>query len=366
LIEDKLVGTFSWGEKQTLRVFSLDGKLEQKTDLPGCCSVVSVSANAENKNLLDVAFQSPVRKYEIVQFDLTTQRFAKDVESLMMTDGAGNRFVTQYIHAKSNGGANVPVRVVHREGIKLDGNNSVMMEGYGGFGIGGNFNPRFNPIHKELLDRGGIYAAPALRGGPEFGKAWATGSTTPNKQNTFNDFIVATEALIKNGYTQPGRVGAMGWSNGGLMMGALATQRPDLFGVLVPGAGVQDMLRKERLDPKYDDGWTFEYGSSDNVSLWENLSKFTPVRPDLRKTFYPTVLIVAGNNDSRVNPIHSYKLAAELQRVQLSKKPIMLVNTKNAGHWMSSEDLQDLIGWRTNVRIWSTIFQELGIQAPRP
>ncbi|MCC6320809.1 MAG: S9 family peptidase [Phycisphaerales bacterium] len=244
----------------------------------------------------------------------------------------GNNAVALY---SSKDGTKVSMFIVHRKGLKLDGNNPTVLNGYGGFNV--SESPFFSPTLFTWFEDGGVFALPNLRGGGEYGEEWHKGGMLGNKQNVFDDFIAAAEWLIQNGYTSPKRLAITGGSNGGLLTGACVTQRPDLFGAVVIGVPLLDMLRYQHfLMAKY---WTPEYGSVDHPEKGEEMfnyiRKYSPYQNIKPGTKYPAILLTAGENDSRVHPLHARKMAAALQAATASdqaEKPVLLWVDREAGH----------------------------------
>jgi prolyl oligopeptidase len=230
--------------------------------------------------------------------------------------------------AVSKDGTKVPVNIIRRKGTRLDGRNPTILYGYGGFGLP--MTPGFNPARRVWLDRGGVYVVANIRGGGEYGEAWHQAGNLTHKQNVFDDFIASAEYLVKAGYTQPARLGIMGGSNGGLLMGAALTQRPELFRAVVSTVGVYDMLRVE-LDPNGAFNTT-EFGTVKDKAQFEALYAYSPYRNVRDGTDYPAILMMTGDNDGRVNPAHSRKMIARLQQADPGGKPILLLTSASSGH----------------------------------
>ena len=230
--------------------------------------------------------------------------------------------------ATSKDGTKVPINILLRKGTKLNGQNPAVLTGYGGFGL--SMTPFFDPSLVAWLDAGGVFAIGNLRGGGEFGEEWHQQGMLTHKQNVFEDFIACAEYLIKDGYTNPSKLGIEGGSNGGLLMGAVLTQRPDLFRAVVSVAGLYDMLRYETTqNGQYN---VTEYGSVENPEQFKALYAYSPYHHVQDGVKYPSVLLVVGENDPRVSPWHSRKFAAALQAATTSKNPVLLISFSNAGH----------------------------------
>jgi prolyl oligopeptidase len=261
--------------------------------------------------------------------------------------------------ATSKDGTQVPVNIVRRKGTVLNGHNPVLLYGYGGYSI--SETPRFSGSRRVFLDRGGIWVDANLRGGGEFGEAWHRAGNLTNKQNVFDDFIAAAEHLIKRGYTNPQRLAIMGGSNGGLLMGAVMTQRPDLFRAVVSAVGIYDMLRVE-LDPNGAFNVT-EFGSVKDPAQFKALAAYSPLHKVKDGTSYPAVLMQTGDNDGRVNPAHSRKMMARLQAADPTGGPFLLSTSATSGHGIGTA-LDERIGQDTDV--WGFVIQQLITSQPAP
>ncbi len=256
--------------------------------------------------------------------------------------------------ATSKDGTKVPLNILRKKGLKLDGNNPTILYGYGGYGI--SLTPRFNPTLRVWFDAGGVYAIANLRGGGEFGEEWHKAGNLTNKQNVFDDFIACAEHLIKRKYTRPAKLAVMGGSNGGLLMGAFLTQRPELARAVVSRVGIYDMLRVE-LDPNGAFNVT-EFGSVKDPAQFKALYAYSPYHHVKAGTAYPAVLFPCGEHDGRVNPAHSRKMTAALQAATSSEHPILLRMTASAGHGMGSS-LRDRVAELADI--YSFLFEELGV-----
>ena len=239
-----------------------------------------------------------------------------------------DRYVTRLVMCPSKDGTEVPVYVTHRTDVEMDGKRPTYLYAYGGFGV--NETPSFNQNVLPWLDKGGVYATAALRGGGEFGEDWHKNGSRLRKQNVFDDFIAAGEGLVKAGITAPEHLGIGGGSNGGLLVAATQLQRPDLFGAAIPEVGVHDMLRFA----KYSGGfhWIQEYGEVEKSNHFKNMMTYSPLHNVKDGIEYPPTMVMTGDHDDRVVPSHSYKLAAELQESQGGDNPILLRTQKNLGH----------------------------------
>ena len=257
-------------------------------------------------------------------------------------------YVTEQVFYASRDGTRVPMFITHRKGLKLDGDNPVLLYGYGGFDV--SLTPAFSPAMAAWLEMGGVYAVANLRGGGEYGEAWHLAGTKASKQSVFDDFIAAAEWLAREGYTRPERLAAVGRSNGGLLVGAVITQRPDLFGAALPGVGVLDMLRYHTASANAYQ-WSSDYGTVEDPALFEVLKTYSPVHNLRVGTCYPPTLVTTADRDDRVVPWHSYKFAAALQHAQGCTNPVLIRVETRAGHgagkptWMQIEDWADQLAF---------------------
>jgi len=240
-----------------------------------------------------------------------------------------SRYETRQVFYTSRDGTRVPMFITLRKGAALDGSHPAMLYAYGGFNI--NTLPAYSPTTAAWLDAGGIYAQPSLRGGAEYGEAWHEGGMLDRKQNVFDDFIAAAEYLIREKYTAASRLAIRGGSNGGLLVGAVMTQRPDLFAVALPAVGVMDMLRFHRFTIGW--AWVTEYGSADSSrAQFETLRRYSPLHNLRPGTNYPATLVTTADHDDRVVPAHSFKFAAALQAATTWERPAYIRIETRAGH----------------------------------
>jgi len=247
--------------------------------------------------------------------------------------------------------------IVHEKGLKLDGTNPTLLYGYGGFGIAE--MPFYNSTNITWMQMGGVFALPNIRGGGEYGEAWHQAGMVLNKQNSFDDFIAAAQYLINSGYTSPPKLAIWGASNGGLLVGACLTQRPDLFAAAVPESALLDMLRFQNFG--LGASWVTEYGSSNEPAQFQALFAYSPLQNVRPGTVYPATLILVGANDDRVAPLHSYKFAAALQAAQAGAAPILLRVDRQSGHGAGTPPLQQFFA---NVDRLAFLAQALGVQTP--
>ena len=263
-------------------------------------------------------------------------------------------YETKQVFYPSKVGTKVPMFIVHKKGIKLDGNNPVYLYAYGGFQI--SLTPAFSLSRMLFLERGGIYVQPSLRGGSEYGEAWHKGGMLANKQNVFDDFIAAAEYLVKEKYTNPSKIAISGGSNGGLLVGACMTQRPELFKVALPAVGVLDMLRYHKFTVGW--GWAVEYGTSDKKEDFDYLIKYSPLHNVKAGVNYPATLITTADHDDRVVPAHSFKFAATLQEKYKGENPMLIRIETKAGHGAGKPTTKMI---EEAADVWSFVFQNLGM-----
>lgn len=266
-----------------------------------------------------------------------------------------DHYETKQVFYPSKDGTKVPMFIVHKKGIKLDGNNSVFLYAYGGFQI--SLTPGFSLSRMLFLDQGGIYVQPSLRGGSEYGEAWHKAGMLEKKQNVFDDFISAAAYLVREKYTNPSKIAISGGSNGGLLVGACITQRPDLFRVALPAVGVLDMLRYHKFTVGW--GWVVEYGSSDKKEDFDYLIKYSPLHNIKEGVNYPATLITTADHDDRVVPAHSFKFAATLQEKYKGENPMLIRIDKKAGHG-AGKPTAKMIDEATDI--WSFVFHNLDMK----
>jgi len=308
-----------------VQVFSTAGKLERDVPLPGVGSVYGFGGEPDDEETFFVytSYDTPASVY---RYEIPTGK--SDQIRQPQVDFNPDDYVVERKFYESLDGTRVPIFVTHRKGIKPDHSHPTLLYAYGGFNI--SITPGFSPSRLAWLEQGGVLAVANLRGGGEYGEAWHLAGKLHNKQNVFDDFIAAAEWLVASGYTSPDRLAIQGGSNGGLLVGAVMTQRPDLFGACLPAVGVMDMLRFHKFTA--GQFWRDEYGSSDNEADFPVLRAYSPyhnIKPD---TYYPATMVITADTDDRVVPSHSFKFAAELQRAQAGAAPILLRVESRAGH----------------------------------
>jgi prolyl oligopeptidase len=300
-----------------LLLFELDGASQGEISLPGTGTVTAIRGREDAPDIW-YSFSSPLVPSTVYVFNPLTKK--SDGFEVATPAFDTSLFETKALFATSRDGTRVPFFLTARKNVALDSNNPTMLYGYGGFSL--SQLPTYRQDVPAWLERGGAWVTASLRGGAEYGEAWHRAGMLENKQNVFDDFIAVAEQLIRDKYTSPGRLGIMGGSNGGLLVGAVMEQRPDLFAVALPAVGVMDMLRYD----KFTGGalWTTEYGSSSNPAQFPFLIRYSPVHNLKSGTCYPATLITTADHDDRVVPSHSFKFAAALQAAQGCSRPVLI------------------------------------------
>jgi len=308
-----------------VRMFRMDGTHLRDVEFPGPGSASGFGGKRSYTETF-YTFTSFNMPTSIYHYDMITG----ESELWRQADVAANveDYEVKQVFYESKDGTKVPMFIAHRKGIKLDGKRPTLLYGYGGFNI--SLTPRFSITRMAWMEMGGVFAMPNLRGGGEYGEEWHKAGTKEQKQNVFDDFIAAAEWLIENNYTKPERLAIQGGSNGGLLVGAAMTQRPDLFGAALPAVGVMDMLRFH----KFTAGrfWVDDYGSADNPEEFEALLAYSPYHNLKKGTEYPATLITTADTDDRVIPAHSFKFAAALQAAHKGDNPVLIRIETSAGH----------------------------------
>jgi prolyl oligopeptidase len=306
--------------------FDYDGKLVREIKLPGVGSAGGFGTKKEEKELY-YSFTNYITPGSIYKYDIANGNSELFIKPEI--DFNPDNYESHQIFYPSKDGTKIPMIITHKKGLKMDGKNPTMLYGYGGFNI--SLTPSFSIANAIWMEQGGIYAVPNLRGGGEYGKKWHDAGTKMNKQNVFDDFIAAAEYLINNNYTSTDYLAIRGGSNGGLLVGATMTQRPDLMKVALPAVGVLDMLRYHTFTAGA--GWAYDYGTAeDSKEMFEYLKGYSPLHNVKAGVEYPATLITTGDHDDRVVPAHSFKFAAELQAKQSGDNPVLIRIETDAGH----------------------------------
>ena len=313
-----------------IKQFDYRGKPERDIELPGIGSAGGFDGRTDEKEVYYsfTSFTTPtsIYKYEIASGKSTLYAKPK-------VDFNPENYETKQIFYSSKDGTKIPMFIVHKKGLELNGKNPTWLYAYGGFGI--SLTPAFSTSRVVWLENGGVFAQPNLRGGGEYGEKWHDAGRLMNKQNVFDDFIAAGEYLINEKYTSPNYLAVVGGSNGGLLVGATMTQRPDLMKVALPAVGVMDMLRYHKFTAGA--GWKYDYGTADDSKeMFEYIKKYSPVNALTPGTAYPATLITTADHDDRVVPSHSFKFAATLQEHNVSNNPTLIRIDTKSGHGSSN------------------------------
>lgn len=337
-----------------IRLFESSGAVAGDVKLPGLGTTKDFTGHDDSPEAFFSYsdFQTPAR---IIRLDVATNAMSDFRTPRVAADLTP--YVTEQVFYNSKDGTRVPMFIIRRRNVPRDGNQPVILYGYGGFNI--TQSPNYSPTVQAWLEMGGIFAVANIRGGGEYGEEWHRAGTRLRKQNVFDDFIAAAEYLIREKYTNPRRLAISGRSNGGLLVGAVLTQRPDLFGAALPGVGVMDMLRYQTASANARQ-WSTDYGLSENPAEFAALRAYSPLHNLKPGTCYPPTLVTTAERDDRVVPWHSFKFAAELQHDQGCANPVFIRIETRAGHgsgkpvWMQIEDFADEYGFVANALGMST------------
>jgi prolyl oligopeptidase len=356
MVADRFLVVTRTDAHDRLRVHRLDGSIERDVRLPGLGSLGGVSGRRRDREAFYAftSFTSPTTVFRLDFESGASSVFREATVAFRPAD-----YETTQVFYRSKDGTRVPMFVVHRKGLTRDGRNPTYLYGYGGFDI--SMTPAFSPAVIAWLEMGGIYAVANLRGGGEYGRAWHDAGRLAHKQNVFDDFIAAAEFLIRERYTSTAKLAIGGGSNGGLLVGAVLNQRPDLVAAAIPAVGVMDMLRFHKFTIGW--AWTSDYGSSENRAEFDALIKYSPLHNIRPGTHYPATLVVTADHDDRVVPLHSFKYAATLQAAQAGPAPILIRIETKAGHG-AGKPTSKLIEERTDQ--WAFLVRVLGMRLPDP
>jgi prolyl oligopeptidase len=309
-----------------VKQYDYSGKLVREIQLPGLGTAAGFGSKKDEKTLY-YSFTNYITPGTIYSFEPKAGK--SEVYAQPKVDFKSEDYVSTQVFYTSKDGTKIPMMITHKKGLKLNGKNPTILYGYGGFNV--SLTPSFGISNAVWMENGGIYAVANLRGGGEYGKKWHDAGTKMQKQNVFDDFIAAAEYLIAQKYTSSDFLAIRGGSNGGLLVGATMTQRPDLMKVALPAVGVMDMLRYHTFTSGA--GWAFDYGTSaDNKEMFEYLKSYSPVQNVKAGVHYPATMVTTGDHDDRVVPAHSFKFAAELQEKQTESNPVLIRIDINAGH----------------------------------
>ena len=348
----KLFVSYSKDVSTRVYVYDLKGKLENEVKLPGL-GTASGFGGEQKDDFVFYTYTSFNYPPTIFKYDIRSQKSTvfRAPEVTFKPDD----YETKQVFYTSKDGTKVPAFVIYKKGLKLNGQNPTILYGYGGFNI--SLTPSFSPTRIPFLDQGGVYVQANLRGGSEYGETWHEQGMKLKKQNVFDDFIAAAEFLIKEKYTSPARLAIQGGSNGGLLVGAVMNQRPELFKVAFPAVGVMDMLRFHKFTIGWN--WIADYGSSDNAEEFKMLYGYSPLHNIKEGGKYPATLVTTADHDDRVVPAHSFKYAAELQAKAgaSSDNPLLIRIDTNSGHGASNTKK----ALETQADIYAFMFQNMGL-----
>ena len=350
MVNNQLVVITLHNAHHVLTIYDLNGRVHSEIPFPVPGSIIAITGKRDQTEMF-IQFQSFLYPSTIFRYDFTTAKLDIFRQPQIQFDPSG--YETKQVFCTYKDGTQIPLFVTHKKGLSLDGQNPTLLYGYGGFTV--NMTPLFSPTRLVWLEQGGVYAHASLRGGNEFGEAWHRAGMLSNKQNVFDDFIAAAEWLIANQYTSKAKLAIEGRSNGGLLVAACLTQRPDLFGAVHCGVPVIDMLRYHKFTAgRY---WTSEYGNAEeNAEHFNFMLAYSPLHNIHADTTYPPTLITTADTDDRVVPMHAKKFAATLQTADTGQNPILLRVEMKAGHGLG-KPVHKLIEEATDIYafLWSML-----------
>jgi prolyl oligopeptidase len=325
MLDDKFVVSYLKDAHSEVKIFDVNGRHLRTMESPGLGTMEGFGGKRSDKETFYAytSFSTPVTVYH---YDLASGQstvFRKPAVKFNPED-----YETKQVFYRSKDGTRVPMFITAKKGLKLDGANPTLLYGYGGFDV--SITPTFSVGNLVWMEMGGVYVVANLRGGGEYGEPWHLAGTKLQKQNVFDDFIAAAEWLIANKYTETSKLAIRGGSNGGLLVGACLTQRPDLFGAALPNVGVLDMLRFHKFTIGW--AWASDYGTSDDAEEFKAIYKYSPLHNLKPGTKYPPTMIETADHDDRVVPAHSFKFAAALQASQAGDAPVLIRVETKAGH----------------------------------
>lgn len=351
MIGGKIVTQYMKDASSRAYIFDMNGKMMSEISLPGIGTIGGMSGKKDD-NIAFYAYTSFTFPTTIFKFDINSNK--SEVYKKPDIDFIAEDYETKQVFYKSTDGTSIPMFIIHKKGLKLDGTNPAMLYGYGGFNI--SLTPSFSLSRLIFLENGGVYAIANLRGGGEYGEEWHKAGTKMKKQNVFDDFIAAAEYLIHEKFTSSQKLAISGGSNGGLLVGACMTQRPDLFKVAMPAVGVMDMLRFHKFTIGW--AWTGDYGSSDDSIMFNYIYKYSPLHNIKEGVNYPATLVTTADHDDRVVPAHSFKFISTLQEKHKGDNPVLIRIETMAGHGAgkpTSKQIDEVTDF------WSFVFYNLDI-----
>ncbi|MEA3505035.1 MAG: prolyl oligopeptidase family serine peptidase, partial [Bacteroidota bacterium] len=351
LVGHKIIANYMKDAHSVIETFDLNGNFENTLDI--AVGTVGGFGGKIDDNITFFTFTgfntpSTVYKYEIAENNISLYQNSE-------IDFDAEKYVTKQVFYKSTDGTKVPMFITHKKGIELNGDNPTLLYGYGGFNI--SLTPGFRMTVLPWLENNGVYAVANIRGGGEYGEEWHKAGTKMQKQNVFDDFINAGEYLIEKNYTSSKKLAIQGGSNGGLLVGAVTNQRPDLFAVALPAVGVMDMLRYHKFTiGRY---WATDYGTSeDSKEMFEYLINYSPVHTVKTDVEYPAVLVTTADHDDRVVPSHSFKYIATLQENYKGNNPVMIRIETKGGHGAGTPTSKAI---EQAADIWAFVWDNMGV-----
>ena len=359
LTGNKLFAGYQQDVSSRIYQYSTEGKMEKAIDLPGIGTAGGFGGSKKDMETF-YSFTSFTVPSLIYRYDIASAK--SELFKTIEFPADLSNYTTNQVFYKSKDGTQIPMFITHKKGLKMDGTNPTLLYGYGGFNI--SITPSFSTSKIAFLEQGGIYAIANLRGGGEYGEDWHKAGMLEKKQTVFDDFIAAAEFLISEKYTSKDKLAIQGRSNGGLLVGACMTQRPDLFKVALPGVGVLDMLRYHKSTVGW--GWAVEYGKSDVKSEFDYLIKYSPLHNIKDNVQYPATLVTTGDHDDRVVPSHSFKFIATLQGKASAKNkdiPYMVRIDTNAGHGAGKPTSKTI---EEEADVWAFTMYNLGMVWEKP
>jgi prolyl oligopeptidase len=354
MVNDRFVASYLQDAASRVRIFSLRGEPVREVPLPTLGSVGGFSGDRDDSEAF-YAFTSFLYPTTVFRYDFRTGESSVFRQPEIPGFDA-SRFETRQVFYDSGDGTRIPMFVTHRKGMSLDGDNPTLLYAYGGFNV--NITPSFSVSNLAWLEMGGVYAVANLRGGAEYGEEWHQAGMLTKKQNVFDDFIAAAEYLVRERYTRPEKLAIAGGSNGGLLVGAVVNQRPELFGAALPAVGVMDMLRYHTFTVGW--GWVPEYGSSEDPEMFPTLLAYSPLHNLKAGICYPATLVTTADHDDRVVPGHSFKYAAQLQASQGCANPALIRVETRAGHGAGKPTSKQI---EEAADRWAFLVRTLGVEA---
>ncbi len=349
---DKLIVTYLKDAHSLVEIYNINGEFLYELELPALGSLRGFSAK-KGETTAFYTFTSFTYPPVVYKYDIRNNK--SEVYRTTELDFVSEDYMTEQVFYESKDGTKIPMFIVHKKGIEMDGNNPVLLYGYGGFNI--SITPGFSTSRIIWLENGGVYAIANIRGGGEYGEKWHKAGIKMNKQNVFDDFIFAAKYLINENYTSPGKLAIKGASNGGLLVGAVANQAPELFSVALPAVGVMDMLRYHKFTiGRY---WATDYGTSeDSEEMFKYLYAYSPLHSIKEGMEYPAVMVTTADHDDRVVPAHSFKYMSTLQEKYNGKNPVLIRIETKAGHGGGKPTSKRI---EEAADIWSFIFYNMGL-----